>query len=130
LWDVAQNSPANIDRALQQRTALARALVLSPELLFLDNPLVGVGPRELRWWLQFLKALHDGHPLLEGRPLTLVLGSNDLQHWGRGHKFGLVHSGRFKPMGSREEIVQESNAALRELLPVDWLSSPTHPPPS
>jgi hypothetical protein len=33
-------------------------------------------------------------------------------------------------MGSREEIVQESNAALRELLPVDWLSSPTHPPPS
>jgi ABC-type transporter Mla maintaining outer membrane lipid asymmetry ATPase subunit MlaF len=120
---VAGRKPSTLNRNLQQRTALARALVLSPELLFLDNAEVGTGPRELRWWLHLLNALHAGHPLLQGQPLTLVVGTNDLDPWtGPGRKFALTHARHFSVLGTQEQSIQQQDPALRELLPADWLS--------
>jgi ABC-type transporter Mla maintaining outer membrane lipid asymmetry ATPase subunit MlaF len=123
LADVAHQTPVTLNRNLRQRTALARALVLSPELLFLDNPLASIDPREAQWWLEFLKALRDHHPLLEGRQATLVASTDDLQPWG-GHPgpFAVLDRGRFVPVGQRSELVKQDNPALRQLLPVDWLT--------
>ncbi len=53
----ADATPANLAANWRQRAALARALVLKPELLLLDNPLVGLGVRHRRWLLQFLDQL-------------------------------------------------------------------------
>ena len=122
LPDVAHSTPATLNRNLRQRVALARALVLSPELLFLDNPLAGIDPRETRWWLDFLDALQKGHPLLEGRPLTLVAGTDDLQPWtSHGRQFAFIDHGRFVHVGGRSELMKMENQALRQLLPLDWL---------
>lgn len=121
LEGIAQSTPGQLDRNLQQRTALARALMLSPEALFLDNPLVGTGARELRWWLNFLGALAQGHPLLEGRALTLVVGTSDLEHFGEhGKQFALVQGRRFTTLGSRVELARQSDPTLREWLPPEW----------
>lgn len=122
LTHVAHQMPALIDRNLQQRAALARALVLSPDLILMDNPLGGTGPRELRWWLSFLEALRRGHAILEGRPPTLVIGTSDLEDWAEhGHQFALTHDRRFVPLGGRADLVKQSDPALRELLRSDWL---------
>ncbi len=122
LSEIAHHAPASLNRNVRQRVALARALVLSPELLFLDNPLAGVDPRETRWLLEFLDRLVQGHPVLEGRALTLVVGTDDLEPWGeRGGQFAWIHHGRFVPVGGRSDLVRMNNPALRELLPVDWL---------
>jgi phospholipid/cholesterol/gamma-HCH transport system ATP-binding protein len=122
LQDIAASAPASLTRNLRQRVAFARALVLSPEVLFLDDPLAGIDPRESRWWLEFVDGLLKGHPILERRALTLVVGTDNLAPWGdRGRQFGFISEGRFTAVGSRADLLRAPNPALRELLPVAWL---------
>jgi phospholipid/cholesterol/gamma-HCH transport system ATP-binding protein len=122
LAEVAHETPVVLNRNLRQRVALARALVLSPELLFLDNPLTSIDPREARWWIKFLEALRQKHPILEGREATIVVGTDDLRLWGEGdHQFAFIHEGRLLAVGRRADLLQQHNPVLRQLLPLDWL---------
>jgi ABC-type transporter Mla maintaining outer membrane lipid asymmetry ATPase subunit MlaF len=122
LTQVAGHLPMYLNRNLRQRTALARALVLSPELLFLDYPLVGIDAREVHWWLDFLHRLRQKDPLVQGRTVTLVVSTDDLQHWRHQPcQYGLIQKKQFLPIGSREELLRRRNQLLPELLPPDWL---------
>lgn len=122
LAEVTHNTPVALNRNQRQRVGLARALVLSPELLFLDNPLAGIDARETRWWMEFLDGLRKGHPLLHGRPITLVAGTDDLQPWTEhGQQFALIDRGQFVAVGTAAELMKQENPALRQLLPLDWL---------
>jgi phospholipid/cholesterol/gamma-HCH transport system ATP-binding protein len=122
LTEFSNTAPVLLNRNLRQRAALARALVLAPELLFLDNPFVETDPRETRWWLAFLDRLREGAPLLEGKRLTLAIGADDLRPWTRRDaRFAYLHKGQFAAVGSREALLREASPELRELLPLDWL---------
>ncbi|MGH7994571.1 MAG: ATP-binding cassette domain-containing protein, partial [Limisphaerales bacterium] len=57
LTPLADITPPNISDNWRQRAALARALILKPEMLLLDNPLGRLGGRHLQWWLRFLDRL-------------------------------------------------------------------------
>lgn len=80
----ANSTPANLARNWQKRAGLARALILQPEVLLLDDPLAGLDARHLGWWLQFLDALSRGETRLIGQPMTIVATASDLRPW-RGH---------------------------------------------
>ncbi|MFO1496998.1 MAG: ATP-binding cassette domain-containing protein [Verrucomicrobiota bacterium] len=122
LSDVAQTRPISTNRSTRQRIALARALVLSPELLFLDDPFAFIDPREVRWWLTFLDLLRAGHPLLDGRQLTIIAGTDDLQAWtAHGRQYGLIQQRRFRPIGPWEAVLRDNSPTLRQLLPLDLL---------
>ncbi|HKI68589.1 MAG TPA: ATP-binding cassette domain-containing protein, partial [Verrucomicrobiae bacterium] len=69
--------PGSVSRNWQQRAGLARALMLKPEVLLVDNPLAGLDLRHQSWWLNFLGQLSRGHTLMEGRPVTLVVTTDD-----------------------------------------------------
>jgi ABC-type transporter Mla maintaining outer membrane lipid asymmetry ATPase subunit MlaF len=73
--------PASMSRSWRQRVALARALVLQPELLVMDNPLSGLEASHFAWWLDFTGKLARGHPILGGRPVTVVLTSENVRPW-------------------------------------------------
>ncbi len=121
LEGVAESPPSFLSRSLHQRAALARALVLSPELLFLDFPFVGIDTREMHWTLAFLDQLRQGHPILDGRPLTLVVATDDLQPWSdHPCQFGLVHDRRLAIVGPRQELLRRRHELLPELLPPGW----------
>jgi ABC-type transporter Mla maintaining outer membrane lipid asymmetry ATPase subunit MlaF len=84
LLNVANANPTSISRNRQQRVGLARAMALQPEVLLLDGPLTGLDPTDANWWIEMLDRLAAGHPVMGGRPATLVATAHDFIPW-RGH---------------------------------------------
>jgi len=109
--------PGTVGRAWQKRAGLARALVLQPEVLLLDNPLGGVDSRHLQWWLGALDRLSAGRGFLEGRPMTLVVATDDLRPWrNRAAHFALLQKRRFSPLGRQPQLTGLADPLVRELL--------------
>jgi phospholipid/cholesterol/gamma-HCH transport system ATP-binding protein len=113
----ADLTTANLAASWRQRAALARALVLKPELLLLDSPLAGLGARHRQWLLQFLDQLQRGHEWFGGRPLTLAATTDDLRPWrSERRKFAVLHQKSFSVAGGWDEVVSSSSPAVKELL--------------
>jgi ABC-type transporter Mla maintaining outer membrane lipid asymmetry ATPase subunit MlaF len=117
LSPLADVTPSNIAANWRQRAALARALILKPEILLLDNPLAGLGARHLQWWLRFLDQLSRGHGHFGGRPMTLVVTADDLRPWQSAHRrFALLRDKKFIPLGSWNEVETANDPIVKELL--------------
>ena len=113
----AGHRPADVSRNWQQRFGLARALALKPELLLLDDPLSGLDPRDAAWWIEKLEGLAAGHPLLDRRPLTIVVTGNDLRPWrGSARQFALLQDHSFIALGDRPALDAQHQPMLTELL--------------
>jgi ABC-type transporter Mla maintaining outer membrane lipid asymmetry ATPase subunit MlaF len=119
LTPLADITPPNISGNWRQRAALARALILKPELLLLDNPLGRLGGRHLHWWLHFLDRLWYGHDWCGGKPMTLVATTDDLRPWQKAQrKFALLRDRKFFPLGSWNDVESAADPVVKELLAV------------
>ncbi len=117
LSPLADVTPSNITANWRQRAALARALVLKPEVLLLDNPLAGLGARHVHWWLRFLDQLSCGREQFGGKPMTLVVTADDLRPWENAQrKFALLHEKKFTTLGAWNEVETMNHSAVKELL--------------
>ena len=119
LTPLADITPPSVSDNWRQRAALARALVLRPELLLLDNPFGRLGGRHLHWWQRFLDQLGQGHRWCGGRPMTLVATADDLRPWpGANRKFALLHEKQFTPLGAWDRVMAAGDPVVKELLAV------------
>ncbi|HWW02530.1 MAG TPA: ATP-binding cassette domain-containing protein [Candidatus Acidoferrum sp.] len=116
----ADSTPSAIGRNWRKRVGLARALMLKPEVLLVDSPLAGLDPRHVNWWLSVLGELSKGHPLLGGRPLTLVVTTADARPWkSLARQFGVLKNRRFVVLGTWAELEAASEELLQERLPAE-----------
>ena len=117
LSPLAEVTPADVASNWRQRAALARALVLKPDVLLLDNPLAGLGARHRQWWLRFLDELSRGHERFGGGPMTVAVAADDLQPWrGARRKFAVLRDRQFIPLGAWNEVETAGDPVVKELL--------------
>jgi phospholipid/cholesterol/gamma-HCH transport system ATP-binding protein len=116
LQPLAQRLPGQVNGACRQRAALARALALAPEVLFLDDPLAQLNTAQIHWWLGWLSS--PPRPA-EVRPLpaTIVVATDDLRPWLAEHRqYALLHDGRWQVLGDRDQLAASPESLRRELL--------------
>lgn len=98
----AKRLAKNLSGGMRQKLALCCALIHRPEVLFLDEPTIGVDPVSRReFWLLVYQLLQQG--------LTLLLSTPYLDEAERCHQVGLMDHGRL--------IACDTPAGLRQLLP-------------
>jgi ABC-2 type transport system ATP-binding protein len=87
---------------MRQKTALAGALIHDPDVLFLDEPTVGLDPRSARVIKDLLRALCD-------RGKTVFLSTHVLEIAERlCDRVGILHHGRLVALGTMEELRQRA----------------------
>ena len=79
----------DLSRGMQQKVALARALLTSPVLLLLDEPTTGLDPRSKREVQAFIAAMRAEHDT------TVLLCTHDLaEAEALADRVGILHAGR------------------------------------
>jgi ABC-2 type transport system ATP-binding protein len=87
---------------MQQKVAIARALLTSPVLLLLDEPTTGLDPRSKLEVQSFIEELRDEHNA------TIVLTTHDLAEAGRlCDRMAILNDGRLVAEGTPDELMAQ-----------------------
>jgi phospholipid/cholesterol/gamma-HCH transport system ATP-binding protein len=116
LLTLAGTMPSRLNRRLQQRGSLARALALPTAVLFLDNPFSGLGPRDERWWIEYLRELRNDRSA-GSEALTIVATCDSFRGWlDLATHFAVIDGEKFRLLGSREKVLAADEPLVRELM--------------
>jgi ABC-2 type transport system ATP-binding protein len=99
----------NLSRGMQQKVALARALLTSPVVLLLDEPTTGLDPRsklEVQDFIREIRSSHDSTILL----CTHDLGEAEIL----AERVGILDRGRLLVLETADEIKRRYDAATLE----------------
>jgi ABC-2 type transport system ATP-binding protein len=101
-----------MSRGMQQKVAIARALLTSPSLLLLDEPTTGLDPRsklDVQTFIEELRASHDA---------TILLTTHDLDEADRlCDRIGLLNEGRI--------VAEDTPAGLKTMVAERYGKEPT-----
>jgi ABC-2 type transport system ATP-binding protein len=99
----------NLSRGMQQKVALARALLTSPVLLLLDEPTTGLDPRsrlEVREFIREVRTTHDA---------TVLICTHDLDEAeALADRIGILDQGRLVCLAPAAELKERYGAATLE----------------
>jgi ABC-2 type transport system ATP-binding protein len=89
-----------MSRGMQQKVAIARALLTSPTVLLLDEPTTGLDPRSKLDVQSFIEEVRDTHDA------TIVLTTHDLAEAERlCDRIALINDGRMVAEGTPAELI-------------------------
>ncbi len=107
--DAATKYPAELSGGMRKRAALARALALDPELLFLDEPTAGLDPLSASGFDELVRRLRE----LLG--LTVLVITHDLDFlWRVADRVAFLVAGRVVGLGTMDELSRLEEPLVRE----------------
>jgi phospholipid/cholesterol/gamma-HCH transport system ATP-binding protein len=105
---VGHQYPSELSGGMLKRAALARALVLDPELLFLDEPTAGLDPQSAEGIDALVLKLR------QQSGLTIVMITHDLDLlWQVTDRVAVLAEGKVQAVGSMAELAVLDNPAIR-----------------
>ncbi len=100
----AAKMPSELSGGMVKRIALARALALEPELLFLDEPTAGLDPDRSESFVTLVKELH------RELNLTVVMVTHDLDTLvALSHRVAVLCEQRLVIVGTLDEVVANTH---------------------
>ncbi len=111
LRGAAQLMPAELSGGMARRVALARAIVMDPEMLIYDEPFVGLDPISLGVILRLIKQMNDA------LGITSVVVSHDVHEIATiaDHSY-LLSDGRVVASGSPAQLAASDSATVRQFM--------------
>ena len=107
--DAGPKYPSELSGGMRKRAALARALALDPELLFLDEPTAGLDPLSAAGIDELVRHLRDA------LGLTMVLATHDLDLlWRAADRVAVLGEGRILGIGTMQELSGSADPLIHE----------------
>lgn len=101
--------PNELSGGMRKRAALARALALEPELVFLDEPTAGLDPLSASGFDELVKNLK------ESLGLTIMMVTHDLDLlWNVADRVAVLGENRVLGIGTMDELSQAEHPIIRE----------------
>ena len=102
-------SMENLSRGMQQKVALARALLTSPVLLLLDEPTTGLDPRSKQEVQKFIREIRETHEA------TILLCTHDLDEAeALADRVGILDRGQLLVLAPADELKERYGAETLE----------------
>lgn len=107
--EAANKKPESLSGGMRKRAALARALALDPDLLFLDEPTAGLDPISAARFDELIRSLS------ESLGLTVFLVTHDLDTLiATCHRIAVLNSGKVLAIGPLEEVRRNPHPWIQE----------------
>ncbi len=111
LRGAADLMPAELSGGMARRVALARAIVMDPELLLYDEPFVGLDPIALGVILRLIQKMN------EALGLTSIVVSHDVHELERiAHDSYLISEGKVVASGTPAELGEGKSPIVRQFM--------------
>lgn len=98
---------ANLSGGMKHRTSLICSMIHSPELLFLDEPTVGVDPELRASFWEYFESLGK-------RGVTVVITTHYMDEAHRCNRIGLMRRGHLIAEGAPGEIIESTGCGSLE----------------
>ena len=103
--------PAELSGGMARRVALARAIVMDPEILIYDEPFVGLDPISLGVILKLIREMN------EGLGLTSIVVSHDVQELATiADDSYLISGGTVVAEGTPEELAASGSEVVKQFM--------------
>lgn len=107
--EAAPKRPADLSGGMRKRAALARAIALDPELVFLDEPTAGLDPIGAAKFDELIRSLSNA------LGLTVFLVTHDLDTLAATcDRIAVLSDGKVLAIGPLEEVRQNDHPWIRE----------------
>ncbi len=111
LRGAAELMPAELSGGMARRVALARAIVMDPEILIYDEPFVGLDPISLAMILRLIREMN------EGLGLTSIVVSHDVQELAAiAHDSYLISGGTVAAQGTPRELAESGSEIVKQFM--------------
>jgi phospholipid/cholesterol/gamma-HCH transport system ATP-binding protein len=111
LRGAAELMPAELSGGMARRVALARAIVMDPEVLIYDEPFVGLDPISLGFILRLIKQMNVA------LGITSIVVSHDVQELSSiADDSYLLSDGKVAATGTPRELLESGNPAVRQFM--------------
>ena len=111
LRGAADLMPAELSGGMARRVALARAIVMDPDLLIYDEPFVGLDPISRGVILRLIREMN------EGLGLTSIVVSHDVHELATiAHDSYLISGGRVVASGTPKELAASGSEVVKQFM--------------